>query len=411
MTLLSADLIYKMQNKLLKSGVTGLIQSGVFFVAYKLFCILPINEKRILFESDGDLCDNAFALYEYIHAHAGKECFDIVWFVYDVEAAKKRMPPETHFICKDLKKTIIKKAYFMATCRWYIYDHINFLDKRKRKGQIVVYLSHGCGFKAVNPQKGYVSNIDRCYVTGKMYIPLLAKSQACSTDVVKDLGYPRLDYFFKPISEKQEVIARYFGLKNYRKVLLWMPTFRKSIREDLSETYFDSLTGLPLLEQEGQLREFDRFLQENNCLCLLKIHHLQAELPTFKKRFSNLLILDDEMIAEQGLQLYQVICLTDVLITDYSSVSNDYLLLNKPIIYTLDDYEKYKASRGFKIDDPIKYYVGHHAYNQTDLHADIAEILKKGDVYREDRKKTISEMHTFTDGNASERISRDLGLL
>ena len=102
--------------------------------------------------------------------------------------------------------------------------------------------------------------------------------------------------------------------------------------------------------------------------------------------------------------------MTNILITDYSSVSNDYLLLDKPIIYTLDDYEKYRESRGFKIDDPIKYYIGHHAYNPSDLQKSIIDIIHNGDIYREERNSVLDELHTYTDGHACMRIKEDLGL-
>ena len=102
--------------------------------------------------------------------------------------------------------------------------------------------------------------------------------------------------------------------------------------------------------------------------------------------------------------------LTDVLITDYSSISTDYVLLNKPIIYTLDDYEEYKNSRGFSIDDPKQYFVGYHVHNKEELFVAIGDCADGLDIYLNERNKMLPQMHTHVDGNASKRILDHLGI-
>lgn len=167
---------------------------------------------------------------------------------------------------------------------------------------------------------------------------------------------------------------------------------------------------MPILYKKEELDEFNEILKRFNSLCFFKVHHLQADLDAFKAQFSNIVILTDEDLQRSNLQLYQFICLTSCLITDYSSISTDYMLLDRPIIYTMDDYEEYKNSRGFSVEDPAQYFAGYHVYDKNQLMKAIQEIVDGKDIYKEERKKILLLFHSHIDGNASARIVADLGL-
>ena len=120
--------------------------------------------------------------------------------------------------------------------------------------------------------------------------------------------------------------------------------------------------------------------------------------------------MHDSDVSRMGLQLYQMVSATDCLITDYSSIGNDYILLNRPIIYTLDDYEEYKKSRGFSIDDPAKFFPGHHVIDMKELLYAIEDVTRGEDRYAEDRRRILPIMHKYLDGNSSRRIAEHIGL-
>lgn len=88
----------------------------------------------------------------------------------------------------------------------------------------------------------------------------------------------------------------------------------------------------------------------------------------------------------------------------------DYLLLDQPCIYTLEDYEQYDKSRGVFPPNAIDYMAGHHVYNVEELENAIDEICCGVDKYAEDRARVRKEYHTYPDGNSSKRIVEHLGL-
>ena len=189
-----------------------------------------------------------------------------------------------------------------------------------------------------------------------------------------------------------------------------MPTFRQSVAKEISEDYLNSQTGLPIFETEESLKQFSDYLKKHNLLMVFKLHHFQANLPVFQKHFDNILVVHDEDLQDMGIQLYQFIPFADAMISDYSSITVDYLLLDRPMIFTLDDYDQYDKSRGLYPKNAIGYMKGYHVYNQKELQDSLTEILSGVDKYKEDRHAIMSEYHTYVDGNSSERVLKRIGI-
>lgn len=297
--------------------------------------------------------------------------------------------------------------YRLRTCHWYIYDHCNIMSNyKKRDDQIFIYLSHGWGYKAA---KG--GSLENCkskfdYMTATGPVSAEGLSKYWNSDIKNTIvtGYPRLDYFFGEDSSVLNHIDNIWKFDTYTKVFFWMPTFRQSTNQALTENYIKSETGLPILETLDMLKKLDSLLSNINVLLVFKIHHLQLELPVFNNKFNNIIFINDEELRNNNIQLYQLIKCADALISDYSSISIDYLLLDRPIIYTLDDYEQYDKSRGLFPHNAIDYMPGYHVYTVEELNNSIIEIRKGIDRYSDDRKLVMNNYHTYRDGNSSRRI-------
>ena len=382
--------------------ITDSINNLLFFLAKSCF---PIKENRIVLESEGDYSDNGQALYAYMRDHGYLERYEVIWLASEPGILKKRYGLKA---CKRQTTSIHWSTnYYLATCKYYIYDHNNRFERiHKRKEQYLLYITHGFSYKAA---KGYdhskvKTSFDKMVVTGD--IPAKGNTRFWNVEIGRavKLGYPRIDYFFSDLSSVKEAVEQAYHFSDFSSVILWMPTFRKSNARELSEEYLTNETGLPLFHTRQDLEEFQTFLNEHRILFILKLHHLQADLPIFQSKFSNLLIVKDDSLFEKDIQLYQFIALTDALVTDYSSISVDYMLLDRPIIYTLDDYEEYRASRGIWPENAIDFMAGYHVYTVEDLKKAILEIDSGLDIYKDRRNRSIGSFHTYADGNSSKRI-------
>ena len=377
-------------------------------IVFKWYRGIPIDEHSIVLESEGDCCDNAYALFDYLQKNGYLEKYKITWLVSHPKNFKDEM--EIKYVQKNVWRFFTKETIKeLSTCRWYIYDHCDLLENKKRDGQKSYFLTHGAGFKtaSIDAKTCYA---DVIYTVSPFFYKRVADWCGCNVESMKDLGFPRLDYFFNELSEAQIKFQKKYKLETYKKIFLWMPTFRTTGNIYLNEDYFSSETGLPILYKKKELEDFNETLRINNSMCFFKVHHLQADLDAFKEKYSNIVILTDEDLQLSNLQLYQFIRLTSCLITDYSSISTDYMLLDRPIIYTMDDYEEYKNSRGFSVEDPAQYFAGYHVYDKNQLTQAIQEVASGADVYKEEREKVLPLFHSHIDGNSSARIVDDIGL-
>lgn len=402
------DLIKKIREK----GIIGICYSikkrVCYFINRIAYCIYrekKIKGNLIILESEGDLSDNAYALYYYMKHNEYLNKYKVVWLVDHIENYTNEK--NVYYVGKDIYNSInLKTMKALALCKWYIYDHNNLYDIHNlkiKKTQRITYLCHGyAGFKrpkgAVDRKLG-----DDIINTGE--IPAQGTYDFNGEDVnVQILGFSRLDWFYSNLEEVKVKINNKYKLNEFDTVILWMPTFRKSMSLELSEEYLDNGTGLPLLDTLDKYKRFNEYLKKKNCLCILKLHHLQAEMDIFKENLSNILIVRDADLAKLEVQLYQFIPLADALITDYSSVSTDYMLLDKPIIYILDDYEEYNKSRGVYPDNAIELMPGDHVYDIGELEKSVDKIVDKIDDHKEKRNKLLKGFHKYQDGNSSKRI-------
>ena len=372
------------------------------------FSLFPIDNSMIVLESESDLSDNAFAFFDYLQNNTESNRYKYVWLVENPTMLKTKSNYSIDLICKNGLQDCIRRMKVLATCKYYIYDHNNlYKGKRKRKKQIIVNLYHGCGIK-YTPSLKVKDDIDYLITTSKFFNNEFSRIFNIGIDRIYSLGYPRTDYFYKAINQEQAFEKK--QLSKYDKILFWMPTFRRSSNKELDEDYFASETGLPLLTSNEDLKELDKFLSSRNCLCIFKIHHLQADLNSFKYVYSNIQILTDDDIRNKGMQLYQYLVLTDALITDYSSVATDYMLLDRPILYTIDDYNDFNGSRGFWINNAIDYLPGNKATNKESFYESLNKIIDGMDEYYGERSRINSIFNEYKDGNHCKRIMQLIGI-
>jgi len=206
------------------------------------------------------------------------------------------------------------------------------------------------------------------------------------------LGAPRNDYLFSSMPDLYH--------KSYKKVILYAPTFRES---------FDNTKPLRLnfWFDDFSAEEFHNFLVQNECLLIWKLH------PNDEKRWSvadqsefpsNLLILTDNKLREMGVDLYQLLSLSDALITDFSSIYADYLLLDRPMIFTAADELRFNEERGLLLNPYDAWMPGPKCRNFAQLKEEILRSLSDPAYFQLERHFLRRIFHRYTDGGSTERV-------
>lgn len=236
----------------------------------------------------------------------------------------------------------------------------------------------------------YRKNIKPYYFlsTSRFFDGILQSAFHIDEAKILHYGLPRNDYFFSTTEESIiSDIKKRFGNPT---ILLYMPTFR-DYSLDHDKKSFDSFDKFHI-----DVERFYKILRDNNMVFLFKGHFYDLQVNDFDKDLSERFVkLDDSMYDN----LYSVIKDVDILLTDYSSIYFDFLLLDKPVILTPFDYEEYiKISRPLYFD----YYSivdGKKAYSWND----VFDVLESKSYYVPQRP-TIEKFHDYIDGNSTHRL-------
>ena len=147
-------------------------------------------------------------------------------------------------------------------------------------------------------------------------------------------------------------------------------------------------------------KSFNRFLRDNEILFVIKIHPNEVEMYKDELNYSNIVFWEDR-------DIYPFLSNFDILLTDYSSIYFDFLILNRSIIFTPFDFQEYSKLNGFYYDyDSVT--PGPKAKDWDDVINHIQDILHGIDKYKEKRSMINRNFNKYQDGENSERVFQEI---
>lgn len=351
--------------------------------------IIPKNDRTIFFYCANDeLNDNSEAVFDYLVKNGYNKTYKIICNVEVPPKYENKSLDSVHFISK-------RKSIIQYMCSGRVFYCMGKMPIKPTKKQIVVNMWHGVPMKRI----GLLSNVSNgkefffTYVCApsETWRPIMASAFGCPEKHVVICGEPKADKLLIQKKEREE------------KLIVWAPTFRQSEYLGYCDSNEEDL--LPLFKQEDW-DSLNIFLQNNKIQMIVKLHPMQ-DLKGFTSYIhSNLEIYGAETFIKEKGDIFEWMAQSDALISDYSGVFLDYLVLNRPICYVLDDYEDYRKTRGFVFDNPLEYMPGQKAYKQEDIYGFISDVANGIDIYSEDRIKVNTKVNKYCDGKNCERVLR-----
>jgi CDP-glycerol glycerophosphotransferase (TagB/SpsB family) len=395
-----------------KEGLTGTIGKAVSKAGWKLLGRRltdyemrhprPVLKNKLVFDSYGDYGDNARALCEYMLQQEYYSGFEFVWLIDNPKRYRGTLSPRIRAVRRKAlwDNRISLKAIREVHSAQYVFYTVNVnWAKVAQKDQVFVNLWHGCSFKDNKGNRRIF--FDYYLVTSPFFRDLKAKYwNIPEYDLYKilPLGYPRYDVMKAGSEKARNLVTELKAKRGCSQAVIWMPTFRRSDSKRLNEHSLDnSVFNLPIVLSNEDLIHADKACAQANVLLILKKHRLHRMGTVDTESLTNIIYIDDEWLEDRNVQLYDFLHETDAMITDYSSVGIDYLLLDRPIGFTLDDFESYRESRGFTVDNPLEYMPGKRIYNLSDFEDFIAETGQALDPYREERRAVTDKIHVKCD--------------
>ena len=349
--------------------------------------IIKKDEKLIFFYSNLGFRDNVKAFYDYLIQNKYHENYRIVVSANDYERFMEKEPEGVTFV--GMKQGI--RYFLKAKVAFFCFGKYPIKPAKK---QMVVNLWHGTPLKKIgNLEKG-CEKIDydfftKILTTAPMYKPIMASIFGCKESQVEVMGNPRNDEMFVSNKLVDTAIRR-----GSRKVFLWLPTYREYNPDFLISCL-----------SKSDLEQLNDYLKGVECRMIIKLHPLQ-QMEEELKNYSYIDFITEEQLQKQKMTVYTLLRNADALITDYSSVYFDYMLMDRPIAFAVEDIEEYGTKRGFVFDNPKEYMPGMEIKNINDVEKFISDTFNGVDPYEEQRREINDRVNYYKDGDACERIAK-----
>lgn len=314
----------------------------------KIFKLLPLKNNRVCFINFNGLgygCNPKYIAEEMIKQGG----WDIYWII-DKNVDLTIFPQKINI----LKMNKIKTLYYLSTSKFIISNaRLNLWEKyNKKHGQIYIQTWHGgLGLKKVeadctNLNQNYVNlakkdseNIDFLLTDSKFQQKKVLERAFWYKGQICKFGLPRHDIFFQNNKLLKSKVLKALNIDENVKICMYAPTFRD---ENSFEAY------------ELDYKALYKTLKNKFGGDWIILSRLHPNLVYEKNTLPNLKYVHD---ASKYADMQELLAVTDIAISDYSSCLLDFMITKRPAFIFATDIENYTKERDFYIslyDLPFK---------------------------------------------------------
>lgn len=358
--------------------------------------MVPVDSHLLLFETGLDKADdNPRAVYDYLlknNPYNFKHKF-VVTKETDITGID---PNDIVY-----RRTVKFYWFMMRSKVWVRAQSLGALVKKKNN-QIYLQLWHGTELKKEcynihdtpieeRIQKSHTKEWDLFVATNERDVELFKTSVGWFDGEFEVLGLPRYDNLFSKntvdSNEKKNILKKYRIPTTYKKYILYAPTYR-----DWEMNQGNDVVSIGLNDVISVIPK--------DYALLIRLHPLLLE------QSKSLTFPENCFPVTHVNKISDLFFIADTLITDYSSVVYDYMLVSKSIIWYLYDKERYFNERGGVYYDYETELPGYVCDKIEELKKaiDSLDSFEMRALMDKKHKASMEIIHKYTDGNASSRV-------
>lgn len=359
-------------------------------------------KHSIMLESESDFSDSTKTLFDMILSKGINNKYRIFWCVKDVEFFRNQYNFKNVYFIKKGKIGFAEKIIY-TLAKYSIYTH-TFVGNPNNTNQVRVFVTHAS--MPIKNSGGWFGNdpLIHSYILGVSEECIKFRKKVLGdSDNYVITGLPRNDDLF-------HTNPRVAELANNRPFIVWMPTFKHHEHSTRNDYGVERNNDISLLTKDNMSIINER-CKEYNVSLIIKLHPSQDLNFVEFCNLSNIRTITNDSLEKEGINVYSLLGQSNALITDFSSVFVDYLLLDKPIAFELSDRTLYEKGIGYVMDNPEDYMPGARIESVDSFLNFIDDVHNGVDGFKMERKTLKHRLHTYTDDKSSERVLRFLGIL
>jgi CDP-ribitol ribitolphosphotransferase len=372
--------------------LTATIRAALVRLGFRVGSLTPLRRRVVLGTSHASRIDGNLA---YIREELARRSPDVevVSIAYRPAAGWwARVRAAAHSL---------RVGYQLATARVFVVDDYFFpmYVVRKRSGTTFVQVWHACGAlkrfgysvldKGFGQGEDFVarfpihSNYDLCLVSAMRFAPFYSEAFRQPIErFTATPGIPRTDLFFdsERAARAAEAVRRRYAIPAGRRVILYAPTFRGT--SILAARLPDDLDLRVLRETLGQ-----------DHVVLLRAHPFVRDTAVTPGLDGFVIDVSDHP------DINELMLVSDVLVTDYSSALFEFALLGRPMAFFAPDHQAYERERGFYVD--YARFVPGPVFTTSE---ELARHLRSGTFDTDRVRRFAADSFDVADGRASARF-------
>ncbi len=237
------------------------------------------------------------------------------------------------------------------------------------------------------PFKEVIGSWDVVMSTSPLVSTIFKSAFRLEDDRIAVTGTPRADFLLCP-SQIHPIIFKETESKEKQHLrIAYFPTHRND-----SKALIDFIYKISVLEN---------FLTDHNAVLYIKLHYYNlSHINPSLIQNSNIIILQEEDCPD----INELLPFVDILITDYSSVYFDYLLLDRPMIFLPFDLKDYQAVNRELYGDYNELTPGPKCYTWEEVMVQLEGLIRDHDNYIKIRTEFKHQYHTYQDTKNSQRV-------
>ncbi len=378
---------------------------------YKYYKKYKVDDKMLFFETFNGRTYGCSpkAIYEKMLEMDEFKDYKFVWSF--VEPDKHEVKACDHLIL--VKHDSSDYYKYLSMSKYWIVNSIVEEGIMKKENQVYVQCWHGTPLKrlrcdievdgsVLNTVEEIKKRNDR---DAKRFDYFISPSKFCTEkftsafnlknlgleNIIIEEGYPRNDALFHYTKEEILRIKKKYNLPKDKKIIFYLPTFRDNQHESGVGYTYDLGIDFASLKEKFQ----DKYI------ILFSPHYFVAksvDVSQYKGFVVDVTDNDD---------INDLYIISDIIMTDYSSVFFDFANLKRPMLFYMYDLDLYKGKlRDFYID--LKELPGPITQTQEELEDALEGLEENFNKYKEKYKKFNEKYNYLDDGNASERVIKKI---
>ena len=377
---------------------------------YYHFLSMPVKDTFIFYEAFSGLgiLDNPRAVFLYFLSYPAFAGFTHVWSVENIPRAADNIKEFSNLPNVIIVKKDSGDYYrYLATCKYLISNSTFGYYFQKREEQTYINTWHGVPTKymgydhsveSVENGRGPARNFLMAdyiisynhFMTETMYKKAY-KLDGVFRGKILECGNPRSDLLFH--TKRDEICQKLnkAGIPTDKKIILYAPTWKGNLYNQLQYN---------IEEFKITIQKFSENIDSSKYNIFLRVHYFLYKVLSQDEEFSRLLI-------PFTIDTNELLSVTDILISDYSSIFFDFLCTKRPILFYVPDLLEYQSGRGLYV--PVEKLPGLVSSNIDTVSQMLRQLCDNQDDYVNQYEELYYQMRSWCnvhdDGQVCERLT------